>query len=1196
MSYVEQAEGKDFNELLEQEEFQNDLKSFFSGGRYNYTPEQLEDTEQLADDFAQHMRWQSMNEATAVFDLLYVQKSEEEVSKEGKLAFGKLMQAYDVSEGGGTGGFETAWDYTSAFVASPSTAVTAATFGFGVGSKIAAKATAKASQMAVRSYANKLLAEGLSKQAVKDKVKKSVTKEGLKAAGISFAGEAAVGGVASYGRGETREAVIEGYDYSLGDLAVDATIDGTIGAVVGGFGGAWTQSTRNKAADLLVDQAKKASDTAKASAKVALDSITSSNLSDDQINDTMSDIVDLAQMFRAREAGKTLDPLDKDSVKEGQMIFSRMLDERANELIAPGLDMNTVRGIAAASVKLKETLKLRPGERVSSAIARGISDGTIQADQITNIRREFNLSAEEMSYLWLAELSKAGKVLAEGSKLKKVMSQELDILASKGASVFTGDESTEIFSRLERGGGVSFWQNVDQTRIAFMTSQVGTTAANVATGGYNIVADMSDSFWKDVLNSTVGTKMPDGSVQKGWTGGTLSVLKSFTVNRKESEVLGSMLLEDAPLKFTELFYETQRVGDLTKSDSFMNRSARFVNTLNMATDAVFKQGSFYGAFDRRLREINDPNLGTSFSDYLTKNTDLEAARAAGVVDYATDYAKRFTFQRGYEGDKSIFGRGAVAVQQAHKKFPFVISGAMGIPFPRYVANHLEYVNDYTPIGILTGGLDKLEKVLYKQDPKSLTLVGDQFKTGKDRVARQMTGAMITIGGVVLAAQKNGEIDYDKIVTATGAETDVGRTAGPWAANLLIGDLIWRSGMLGNEALPISGDAFVKNASEVLAGMGDLGFDIALVGDLTESIKQGELNEAAMKGLGNIVATFTYPGTIARDVAGQLSDFARGNPYVRDVRGGNSTIDEELTPTEEALRRRPGIRVGELGGQYPKGVTVYGERNFLEDMVGQGIFRNQALRFVMDMQGVSLTQTRRGSGGEDLKLYSPFNPTPVGGYNPITRQFGYTQEPPSTEIQKEMTLLGLEEYKLYGNTKVRNASVDYAVRKLLSRGMSGLPTMAEEFKAWKANWKLSNRNEYAGRTYDELGDDYELKRMALQDFVGHRVATAEKLMTESFETMLETNTGRRQAAGFLRNQYVLTEAQLKTKSGRDFNDLVSLMTRGEDVEYKSARDYLGDSSSVEEELARRQKIVQYAKDNYSFSEDIFPEQYRGAYKE
>jgi hypothetical protein len=47
------------------------------------------------------MRWQSTNEATAVYDLLYVQKSDKEVSKEGKVSFGKLMQAYDVSEGGG---------------------------------------------------------------------------------------------------------------------------------------------------------------------------------------------------------------------------------------------------------------------------------------------------------------------------------------------------------------------------------------------------------------------------------------------------------------------------------------------------------------------------------------------------------------------------------------------------------------------------------------------------------------------------------------------------------------------------------------------------------------------------------------------------------------------------------------------------------------------------------------------------------------------------------------------------------------------------------------------------------------------------------------------------------------------------------------------------------------------------------------
>lgn len=249
---------------------------------------------------------------------------------------------------------------------------------------------------------------------------------------------------------------------------------------------------------------------------------------------------------------------------------------------------------------------------------------------------------------------------------------------------------------------------------------------------------------------------------------------------------------------------------------------------------------------------------------------------------------------------------------------------------------------------------------------------------------------------------------------------------------------------------------------------------------------------------------------------------------------------------------------------------------------------------MDMQNVSMTQTRRGSKGEDLKLYSPFNPTPVGGYNPISRQFGFTQEPQSTELQKELNKLGLEEYKLYGNKKTPNASVDYAVRKLLAVGMSGIPSMAEEFKAWKGSWKLNNRSEYAGRTYDELGDP-DLQKQALEDFVNHRIQNAQALMTDSFNTMLESDQGRRKAAGYLRNMYVLQESKLKSSKGKSFDDLVTLMTKGEPVEYKSARDYLGDSSSVEEELARRQKILKYANENYDFSDDVYPEQYLGSAK-
>ena len=74
--YVDAAQDNYFMDLVEDETFQSDLKSFFTGGRYNYSPEKIKKlgVEGLADNFVEHMRFQNMNETTAVKDLLYVKR------------------------------------------------------------------------------------------------------------------------------------------------------------------------------------------------------------------------------------------------------------------------------------------------------------------------------------------------------------------------------------------------------------------------------------------------------------------------------------------------------------------------------------------------------------------------------------------------------------------------------------------------------------------------------------------------------------------------------------------------------------------------------------------------------------------------------------------------------------------------------------------------------------------------------------------------------------------------------------------------------------------------------------------------------------------------------------------------------------------------------------------------------------------
>ena len=163
----------------------------------------------------------------------------------------------------------------------------------------------------------------------------------------------------------------------------------------------------------------------------------------------------------------------------------------------------------------------------------------------------------------MAELSRAGTILAEGSRIKKAIVEDIDILSNNGASVFTGNQILDTINEAKGKGFLEkshqFAQDLDGMRIAFMTSQLGTTVANVTTGIGNTFIDMSDAFWKDIMNVTLGVRGADGQVQRRWTGNTLSILRGFTVNKQESEVLSAMLMEDAPAEFTQLFYESQRI-------------------------------------------------------------------------------------------------------------------------------------------------------------------------------------------------------------------------------------------------------------------------------------------------------------------------------------------------------------------------------------------------------------------------------------------------------------------------------------------------------------------------------------------------------------------------------------------------------------------------------------------------------------
>jgi len=188
--------------------------------------------------------------------------------------------------------------------------------------------------------------------------------------------------------------------------------------------------------------------------------------------------------------------------------------------------------------------------------------------------------------------------------------------------------------------------------------------------------------------------------------------------------------------------------------------------------------------------------------------------------------------------------------------------------------------------------------------------------------------------------------------------------------------------------------------------------------------------------------------------------------------------------------------------------------------------------------------------------------------------GFREDPPLNKLQRQMNVLKIEEYELLNTRTVRNPSIYHAVSFRLSK------TLPQQFEEWSKNTKLGRglgSDLFANRTYDELGNEYKLKEIALREYVKQQIQKAEDDATKAFENLYREDPTA--AYGFVRNQYAFTEQELIDKSG--FKNIYDIATQQIKVEggkkFKTAAEFLADSDGVVEELKRRQQIMAFARE-------------------
>ena len=1145
VSYIDNSAETDFVDLVEDVEFKKDLIRFFSGGRYSYTPEEMRKKgfDGLTSDFVEHMRGQSWNEVTAVKDLNYANNKDYKI--EGKQAFGRLMEAWDTSDSVGSGFGDSVGDFAEAIATAPSTYLGFASFGLG---KVGAKAATKAAQLGVR-YGLKAALKPAS-AAVNAGAKRTILQEAKREAAIGAVTGLTVGGIQANAEGEAREETAEariaggedldinGYEYTGKDLIYDSLIGGAVEGTLGAAGGLASGLIGRKRTRSIDGVLKERSAAFKVQAEEAAKrSVGTLNAAtQEQRNEAMKIVGDLEDILSARKGNKRSSlstALDPARVAKGKAIMRSMSDPKANPEFSSGLSTHTMRGVAAAVVDLQKELNLKSEGgmlRITEVISNKMTDeGSEEVFKILDaVKKKYGLSKEEFSMIYLAEVSRAGQTLgfmssvARGGKLKE--DSTIDKLFSSGASSMNSEDIKEISMAAVRnsnneiratklgvpiGKAYNFLLDADALRVALMTSQPATTVRNMTSTGILIGADMSDQVFKSIFKAAKGDTTAIRNIVPDLT----AIVRGMTVNKTEAELLRKIMLDEIPEQASRLYNDAMRLEVGMGSNSVLASVGRKVNILNTLSDTVLKEGIFYGDLDRQFRAQN-----LSLSDWLKSNTSLDDLPEGINLDAASKEANSMTMQDNFRDNNSGVGVATKWLVNLNRKVPFLVSTAMGIPFPRYMGNHLSKMSEYAP------GFGELFH---------RTRAARGSEDGSTRFARQATGATMLLMGYTLAEERQGEVDYGTIKNTLlqeyGESADLKPLLGATMLHMYAGDLVWR---IENDLPLPSGEALMSELGDVLGGIPEFSFELGLFTKPLEAffLSEGGAGDAAVdafkRELGDFVASYTMnPVTIgARDIVGQFDYDKAGSPYTPDLAN-----EMELSMKGEAVSLQEA--------------------------------KNRASRNLPDVSFVQMGQSLNGE--TDIPYYDPFNGVARGKVNPLLKQItGVSTNPAPSAIEMDMSKYGIKGWQIYSNSTAGTANVDLILRKQLAK------SLPQEFNQWKSNRDGRGTEKYAGLNWEQIKEDSSIpnqdKKQILEKFIKSRIADRKESITNMFESYVANDPVK--ARGYVRNSYQVFARQNGGEGSRNLN------LAAERIAGMSAEEYLADSEDVSDEIQRRMRLL------------------------
>lgn len=978
---------------LRQNQIVLDAAKRFANDRLGY--ENMEGTDAF-DEVIEHFRSFDVNEMTAARDYGYVSGLKTDKKEEQLNDYRVLFNAYDAmpnlyEEGHAPGAF---LDYLEGIATAPSTYLGLLLPG---GGKVAGQAAVQANKLLISRLVNQM------SSTLTRRVATTAAVEGL-------------GGVAQDVAAQKTllEADIQ-KDYSALQTTASFVLSATPAAVIPlAIKEGFIFGIEKGSKDIIEISQKAIKEKDKAGNK-AVDKLIKTKKAKENFDSVANKLI---------SADPTLAPLTEKLVVKGEKVITKITGEKN---LYQGAEINNGLGLKINEDKFKnivgslteilqkntpkgqplfreltdDTGKVIGQERITEALARtlrGLGDSdSVVADNFGDMLKKYNLTTDDIANVFMAEVSQAGRLLSTVGKEKQNLNkliESMDTVAGYDLFGFSKEavEGLKNANKLAKDANPRTYlyngaRALDQARLAFMTSQVGTTVRNTISGYSRVGFDVLTQ----TINNMIAGITRKGIKADGTIKGTFKKQKDdiFAIafglaNRQESKAVRLMLENGFGNEASRLFRELADIQDATGGKvSRLHGISRQVNALNTLSDNFFKEAALTGNLKRQLNVMytNALRQGKEVKELdfdlinIMKRGDFNKVFGTDTgkvaLQKAIDDSLYFTYQRSFNNPM------ARLFTQAIHSVPFV--GTSFIPFPRFMMNAMKFTYEYSPFNMAAYG--ELFGAVTGRGSR-------EYVQSYEQAAKGMVGMSMLIGATAMRMSEEhaGERWYEGKLE-DGTTIDL-RPMFPAAPYLFLGDIIARN---------LKGDPVLENRKIITDGIQALsgaqfkaGMGLYMLESGVEDLFTGDpekINKMMANFGGNILSTFTIPATVLQDPYNTF--IAKDDERI--IRDTNSDSMFNLILNKTLARLPANNAISE----------------YLEDTLGKDIYK-------------APDPLKSANTGENIRRITP-----------LSRQmYGVLQRGERTEFEKELERLKILPSTVYRRT--RNPEIDAFYSSVIGR--------------------------------------------------------------------------------------------------------------------------------------------------------------------